>query len=173
MARMKPDKNQAARLRQARIARGYKTQRSFSDALGIKQPTYHQHEAAKRRLDDETALIYAEKLDVDVGWIKFGEGRGPDSVKEPELAEISSPFVPVRLLGVVQAGVWSEGPDIPDDDVETFVVPENPGYPKIFGLEVRGDSTNLIFPEGTLLVCVSRWDYFEEVEEGEGIERCG
>lgn len=68
------------RLRAARIAAGFRTAKSFSDRLGIPQPTYSTQETGKRGLTRENLLLYADKLNVSLAWLMTGSGamRGAD-----------------------------------------------------------------------------------------------
>ena len=76
----------AERLKQARLAAGFKTAKEFSDTHYIAQATYSTHESGKRGLKLQTAQHYAELLNVSTAWILTGEGEGID-IKEITLPE--------------------------------------------------------------------------------------
>ncbi|MCL1496233.1 hypothetical protein CO583_01745 [Parasaccharibacter sp. TMW2.1882] len=74
------------------------------------------------------------------------------------------PGVKIRLIpviGAVQAGVFSEALEVPDDERYSVSYPTDDGYPASlnrYALEVKGQSMNRVFPEGSV-VCVI--DYSE------------
>ena len=62
----------------------------------------------------------------------------------------------VRLLGQVAAGVWREALEWPPDEQSSIIVPKpSHDWQGLFALRVEGDSMNLKFPAGTVLVCAS------------------
>tara|TARA_R100001129_G_scaffold173313_1_gene144682 strand:- start:1398 stop:2315 length:918 start_codon:yes stop_codon:yes gene_type:complete len=58
-----------------------------------------------------------------------------------------------KLLGVVEAGVFREAFELAEEDQLTLPVPNNVYGDNLFGLQVRGDSMDRKFPEGTVLLC--------------------
>jgi len=103
--------------------------------------------------------------------IGYGQGQWPESsygYTEPGRAGVP-PFtqrvdqivVPFResamVLGTVQAGIYSEASEWPPDDRYPVPVLDDPDFyvcPK-FGLEVAGDSMDLVYPPGSIVVCVT------------------
>ncbi|MFN7096156.1 MAG: helix-turn-helix domain-containing protein [Gammaproteobacteria bacterium] len=71
----------AARLKAAREAAGFKTSRAFCDAFDIPRSTYSQHESGQFSLKDPVLKNYAEYLQVNFDWLKFGEGE-PLNIKD-------------------------------------------------------------------------------------------
>lgn len=67
-------------------------------------------------------------------------------------------FVSVDVVGFVQAGIFRETVDLPMDERSTVMV-DLPGSKKLFGLEVRGDSMNMEFKHGDVVICQSLYDY--------------
>lgn len=63
----------AGRLREARIAAGYKTLSAFSMKNGIPLSTYCQYEMGKRCLGAEIIVDYSRLLNIDPGWLLTGE----------------------------------------------------------------------------------------------------
>lgn len=60
----------------------------------------------------------------------------------------------VEIVDYVQAGKWRETIGLPDDD--RYFVPmfdERYTADQLFGVEVRGDSMNLEYPPGRILIC--------------------
>jgi transcriptional regulator with XRE-family HTH domain len=67
--------NIAARLKAAREAAGFKTSRAFCEAFDVPRSTYSQHESGQFSLKDPVLKTYAEYLQVNFDWLKFGEGE--------------------------------------------------------------------------------------------------
>lgn len=65
----------------------------------------------------------------------------------------------VFVRGVVEAGLWidSDEMEFPRDEWIPLEIPSDDRFPhgERFGLLVRGNSMNLIYPEGTILVCIN------------------
>jgi SOS-response transcriptional repressor LexA len=59
----------------------------------------------------------------------------------------------VRVLGAVEAGVFREAFEIPVEDQETLPIGVERYGPDAFALEVRGDSMDKRFPDGSLIIC--------------------
>lgn len=59
----------------------------------------------------------------------------------------------IRIIGLVEAGSWH--PSIEFDNSEKYAVPAPNAHKfnKTFGLEVSGDSMDLYYPDGTILIC--------------------
>jgi SOS-response transcriptional repressor LexA len=80
-----PTDGPAWRLKQARVAAGYRTAKEFSDRFKIAQATYSTHESGARGIRLETAQYYAKLLNANTAWLLTGEGYGlePDEVIPP------------------------------------------------------------------------------------------
>lgn len=66
----------------------------------------------------------------------------------------------VRVLGEIRAGIWQEAVQWDDDKIEE--IPHTAPAPyrdKAYGLRVVGDSMNLLYPEGTIVIVVPVWEY--------------
>lgn len=74
------DGNAHIRLKQARVAAGYRTAKEFSDSHQMPQSTYSTHEKGTRPLTMESAGVYADILGIKAAWLLFGdEGRPSES----------------------------------------------------------------------------------------------
>ena len=62
----------ASRLKEARIKRGYRSARIFSQYNNLAESTYAQHESGKRKLNIDTLLQYSQILSVDPCWLLTG-----------------------------------------------------------------------------------------------------
>ena len=75
------------------------------------------------------------------------------------LAEFATQTQPIVVQGDVQAGVWREALEWDRGDQYVIHAPlEHPNSDKAFGLLVRGESMNEVFPSGTILICVDIYD---------------
>lgn len=138
------------RLKQARIKAGYDSAKGAAEAMGVRVPTYIQHENGTRGFPAGRAGRYARFFRVKPEWLLYGKASN-DTVVElgPRL----------YVVGEVAAGVFKEVWRRDESQWEGFT-----GQPFVdapvknrFGLIVAGDSMNLLYPEGTILECV---DYF-------------
>src|SRR5689334_5674002 len=64
------------RLKQARIAAGFKSARAAAEALGVPTATYTQHENGRRGIGRE-ADVYVRRFKVSLDWLMFGKGAAP------------------------------------------------------------------------------------------------
>lgn len=69
------DEDIGARLREARIARGYKTAEDAAEALDLPYATYAAHENGSRGLTKKTAPRYASFFRINTDWLLSGRGR--------------------------------------------------------------------------------------------------
>ena len=137
-----------ARIRSVRKNLGM-SQTEFAQAVGTGQSTISRWEA-----EDDEPLAH--------NWDRMAElsGLSRSYIRYGELGDALATVPLKRLLvrGAVQAGAWREAMEWPEDDWKPFPVPaESARYPGIplFGLEVRGNSMDEIFPEGTILGCIN------------------
>lgn len=78
-------------------------------------------------------------------------------VRVQDIINHTIPVSSIMVRGAVQAGVWVEALEWPRDDwyaVSVVISKEYEGVPK-FGLEVRGPSMDLLYPPGSVAICVS------------------
>lgn len=96
---------------------------------------------------------------------EMGYGDESDRRQAGDMSEVeANPDIPqgpkVNLIGTVQAGFWREELAI-EADFEVMSVPQGMDEGVDFALRVRGDSMDLEFPEGSIVLC-SNWT--EEME---------
>lgn len=108
---------------------------TFKSNLNGNQP--FSFEAAKR---------YAAKLNVRAEWLYDGTGEMRELQKDPGLAYLAVPKV-----AWVSAGAVADIGDI-DPEAEKIVVSDLPSGGQYVASEVRGDSMNLVSPEGSLII---------------------
>lgn len=127
----RPD--EAKRLEQARIARGFPDAKSAAKFFGWNYYTYVQHENGTRGIS-RAAEKYASAFRVSPGWLLTGEG--------------SSPRRGVPLKGKVGAGAEVEAID--NGDVEIVEAPSRAPLETV-AVRVTGDSMFPAYEDGTLL----------------------
>lgn len=97
------------RLRKARVARGYKTQKDFCTAMDLSLATYGAHERGFRVAKPKTLDYYAELLEVDAQWLETGVlGKLPDKVNDELMIKASQAAGEV----VQQRGLDSSGQEV-------------------------------------------------------------
>jgi len=81
-------------------------------------------------------------------------------------------FIRVPVVGVVQAGLW-QAHFMPDEYVpEDYVMaPVDPRYPEIqrVAFKVMGDSMDLLYPQGTIVLAVRFYDLARPPKTGEKV----
>lgn len=133
---------QAARLRQVRELRGFKSAADAARRYNFNYTTYSQHERGVAAIT-RAAKDYARAFKVREGWLLTGEGEGPD------VGDRRS----VKLMGYVGAGAEVE-PDfeqVPEEGLETIEVPF-PLPDEMIAFGVRGDSMLPVFKSGAVIV---------------------
>ena len=91
--------------------------------------------------------------------------------ERPVEASTSAPLTVVSVTGQVQAGAWVEAVEWPRGDWFEIAVPLDRRYPGVprFGLLVRGSSMDLVYPDGTILICVALADLGRSAKSGERV----
>lgn len=127
----RPD--EAKRLEQARIARGFPTAKAAAEYFGWKYSAYAQHENGQRGLS-RAAKKYAKSLRTTAAWLQHGVGDGP--------------AIGVPLKGYVGAGGAVEA--LPFGSDETVDAPAE-RVPDAVAARVRGNSMYPLFRDGWLI----------------------
>lgn len=133
------------------------TQEKVAGAVGKSVPTVQRWEAGVRTPGIDDVQNIADFL-----------GLHPADLLRPPL-EVINLGAGVEVRGAVQAGVWRESTEWPDDmRYRVPMPPEDPRYPgiELFGLEVRGNSMDKVFPPGTILGCLHLIRYPVKVDSG-------
>jgi len=133
---------QAARLRQVRELRGFKTAKEAAERFHWNYNTYSQHERGQSAIT-RAAKEYAKAFKVHEGWLLTGEGEGPAGTDRRT----------VKLMGYVGAGAEVE-PDfeqVPEEGLETIEVPF-PLPDEMIALGVRGDSMLPVYKNGSVII---------------------
>lgn len=125
------------------------TQQDLADRLGVTWQTVSNIERGTTSLTAAKLPIWAEALEVEPH----------ELIAEPEEARM------VRVVGPVQAGVFAESLEFPEDDQYEVAIPNDPALRafRLEGREVRGPSMNRRYPERTVVIIS------DMVETGAGI----
>jgi len=160
------------RLREARIAAGYRSMSAAADRVGKTQSTYRAHENGQNDYDSEDAQVYADAFKVPADWLLFGgdkdfkswsrskNGTDPTSSRMPEL----------RIRGEVAAGLWLEADLFDSEKVEKSNL--TGGYKRYspdcqYLLRIRGESLNRIAQDGDFILCVDFGQAGIELKSGD------
>lgn len=126
------------------------TQSQLAQLLSVEQPTVQRWEKGSREPSLEKLQEIAAALGVDLSELLTKDSIVPIGPR-------------LYVKGEVAAGAWREAFEMPEDDWQAFH-----GRPDVranvqhrFGLRVVGDSMNLLYPEGTILECVSTFGHAE------------
>lgn len=142
--------------------------------LAIKESGLTQLEIS-RRMGKSVALVNR--------WTKGDRDMStPDIKKFCEICKISPDYLlsntretnTIPVIGYVQAGLWQEALQWDQSDFKPVYMPTEERFKgkRVYALEIRGDSMNLIYPQGSCVVCVSAEDYFDcigEIESGKKV----
>lgn len=79
----------------------------------------------------------------------------------------------IDVIGYVQAGLWQEAQQWEVSDFKPIYMPVDDKYKgkRIYALEVRGNSMNLLYPNGSCVICISVEDYVDIVGQIESGKR--
>lgn len=112
-----------------------------------------------QKMTVEDAKIFAKELDVPLGVVLQRAG-----IADGDGLPLIDTFIPLEVVGYVQAGLWRGADAIDETMRRTIMVPRINGARQLFALEVRGDSMNEILKPGSVIVCQSIHEYVGEVE---------
>lgn len=133
-----PDPAMAARLREARAARGYASAPAFARAIGFEIPTYHHYENGRRGFARHASRI-AKFLRVDLEWLISGRGR------------MDARPAGVPLHGTVGAGAHII-PFTDDGSAAPFQFVSMPDPDHLGALRVSGDSQYPRYLDGEIVL---------------------
>jgi SOS-response transcriptional repressor LexA len=139
-----------------------KPKKGLAAALGIEAPRVSEMLADERN-------IRADEIEMVADYLQMGVTDLLASLRAGKDVSVAAPMIRVRVIGNVQAGHFAEATEIQEDDQEIVDVPRPDGHPRYFGLRVKGESMNLEYPEGSLLICVPIGDYDQAVEGGDHV----
>lgn len=137
----------ANRIKELREARGM-TQQQVADRLGMHLTNYNKLENSKTRLNDDRLAKLAEVFIVEPVSIIY---------RLPETRI-------VRVMGAVQAGVFAESWELPEDEQYLVTIPDDATFrgSRLFAAETRGPSMDKVYPQGTVIVFTDFIDHPEQ-----------
>ncbi|ABD27450.1 putative prophage repressor [Novosphingobium aromaticivorans DSM 12444] len=120
------------------------TQVDLAERMGVEQPTIQRWERGQREPKFEQLFRLAEILGVDAS-----------ALLSKDVAVPLGPTLYVK--GDVQAGLWRTAIEHPASDWIAFTgrADVSADLEHRFGLRVVGDSMDQVYPEGTILECIS------------------
>jgi len=140
------------RLKQARTEAGYRTAADFARDNDLKLAAYRHHENGTREFSSKKADTYANKLNVDVRWLLFGE-QPVDNKQLLGLTEVSVSFAQVlseyEILTLHDADFAHLDSYKPKKD-EKIAVPFNES--SVVAYVVNDISMSRTIPEGSRVV---------------------
>jgi repressor LexA len=94
----------------------------------------------------------------------------PASLLLIEDSQIISEIQTTKVIGQVQGGAWSESLEWSAEEYFEILVPIPAPYKAVaFGLKVVGPSMNLLYPDGTFLVCVNVNEFHRPPRSGDRV----
>lgn len=128
------------------------TQADVAERLGVGQPTYQRWETGKREPDLSQLVKLALALDVE-----------PSALIDQNIAAPLGPRLHVK--GEVAAGLWRPAFEWPEEEWLSFTgrADVTADAEHRFGLRVVGDSMDRVYPEGTIVECVSLFGNAEAI----------
>ncbi len=134
--------NQLKRLRKA----AGMTQKDVANLLGTTNVSVMRYEKGERQIGNDVAKKLAGIFNCSLDELF----AAPGTLTPTTLTQT------VQLVGHVAAGQWREAIEWPEEDRLMIPIPPPDGdLQGLFALEVRGESMNRVFPEGTILICAS------------------
>lgn len=112
-------------------------------------------------------LKLANALDVNLNYFLNAAQENKDTLKNKVNSPI--PITTIYIRGEVQAGQWNTAVEWPKSDWIPITVPSDRRYKHFttFALTVKGDSMNLLYPEGTIVIAVNFTDIGRNPEDGD------
>lgn len=131
------------RVKELRAKKGW-TQAELGERIGVQQATIGRWETGDREPSFDQLFRLAELLGTDV-----------PSLIDPTMSIAVGPRLFVK--GNVAAGVWREAAEWPASEWQSFTGRSDvtADIKHRFGLRVVGDSMDQVYPDGTIVECVS------------------
>lgn len=131
------------------------TQKDIGDILGVNPETVGRFESGLRKLTFEHVETLSKKLKCQP-YEFFPIEWHPIEAKK------------IKVIGFVQAGVWREAIQWDENDYYSMYIPGAEQYEgkNLYALEVRGESMNKVYPEGSCIICMPIFEYDKEIKSG-------
>ncbi|EHD14116.1 hypothetical protein CIN_09800 [Commensalibacter intestini A911] len=108
----------------------------------------------------------ANYLDIDINiFLKILD----ENIVMRDTPTSNSFFSTIYIIGQIQAGQWTQATEWPKEDWIPFPFPMDTQYKDFptFALKVKGDSMNLLYPEGSIVIAINFCDLGRNPENGE------
>jgi len=153
----------ARKIKDARLEAGL-SQAQVGKACGVTRMAVSQWEKEKDGTipTGPNLLAFARAVGKDPSWFEPG-------LQSPQFERVEAEYIRLPLVGFVQAGAWRTNDDWEWEDAVYHHVPKPDGHDTYFLLEVRGDSMNVEYPEGSFLVCVPMAQYNHVLESDDHV----
>jgi SOS-response transcriptional repressor LexA len=157
-----------------RLAEVGKTRKDIADELGIAVTRLSEMEKNQWKFKVSHIEKVSDILQFDkTSLVRFLSGQATEeelwNSKPPEQTTDTIP-----VIGYVQAGLWQEARQWEVSDFKPIYVPTDERFKgkRVYALEIRGNSMNLLYPAGSFVVCISTEDYADiigNVESGKKV----
>lgn len=142
------------RLKELRESLGL-TQEQMAEEIGLSVSYYNRMENASRPISSKWLDKIASHFKIPVTRI-LSDDSATSRVAVQEIV----------VRGAVQAGVWVQAVEWPEEDRYAVVIPRlTVNARNAYGLEVRGPSMNLHYPEKAILICVPLAEFWREIKD--------
>jgi transcriptional regulator with XRE-family HTH domain len=129
-------------------------QQQLADLADTSNPQIGRLENGERKLTKEWAERLAPHLGCSPVDILYSSGELANATLSPQPQTKMGQIKPVTVIDYVQAGEWRETLGLPhDDQYNVPVFDDRYNSDDLFGIELRGDSMDKEYKEGTVLVC--------------------
>ncbi|WP_186002384.1 helix-turn-helix domain-containing protein [Mycobacterium sp. KBS0706] len=165
----------ANRIKELREAAGLSLD-GLAKLVAVDRSTIWKLETGRQKLTVDYLKAIAAALRVDIADVV--ESRGSEKAAEVSGLAATSSVVEmprglelIPVVGAVQAGHWVEALELPEEEWEWISAPVDPRLRQVkrFGLRVNGRSMDLVYPEGTILVCAKLLDLGIEQQPGQRV----
>lgn len=98
-------------------------------------------------------------------------GARPGDLFKESVTSLNGSLHTGYIRGEIQAGLWKDREEWPQGDWKPITLPANKLHrsKRSYFLIVRGNSMNLLFPEGTIIECVNLPDYDGALKTGDKV----
>ena len=150
-------------------------QEEFAREIGVSRGAVGNWELGKG-IKRANVVRIADRCGISIEWLATNRGARPEPMAGAKSrVNPNEPFplryvsIRLKVAGAVEAGDYKMPGDESGREDRSFEVPlpENYRGTRPYLLRVKGESMNLVFDEGALLVCVHVAELGEEPKEGE------
>lgn len=153
------EKKPQNRIRELRRAKGLSL-KQLAELAGTTHQTVQRLETGERRLSQQWMERLASALGI----------KPADLLPRAQTVEVEDfEFTRLRIFGEIQAGKWRRSLEISEGEWQEMHVPRLDKDSDCFGVIVRGNSMNQVYPDGTILICVPIEEYDHVLAQGSNV----